>query len=405
MKTIHLIILSAGLFLNQTLKAQWMNISLPSLHTASQASFPDDMHGYVASTSSPYLFRTINGGTSWDSVMLSANAFDVEFISADTGFVIAGTFSQGFLLTTYDGGNSWSSDSLLPGYYGTLVHFVDAQNGYVTTNFSDVLKTTDGGTSWTAVPTGGYCSASDKENTGSDSIVFTGWDGTFAYQGSVLRSDNSGISFTEHIYNVNYTQFFGSHFLTPSFGFAVHNSNWPTLKNYVSKTTNGGMSWDSVVVDTNTAIHYEDVLMINDSEGYVVAGNWPQGTIHHIMGNMSSIEQTVPYGLKRIFRGGNTMFATGDGGLVYKKEITLSVEPTVELITGMYPNPASNFLYIPTELPSTVTLYDLNGRMLKSSFIQPNEVFQLPDVPNGMYIIKMNNGKGISSGKIIIRQD
>lgn len=400
MKKIILILILAS-FTNQ-LFSQWTDISLPSSHSAMYASFPDDMHGYVVSSSSSYIYRTMNGGSSWDSVSLGANAFDVDFISADTGFVIAGTFSQGILLTTYNGGDTWTVDSLLSGYYGTLVQFIDAENGYVTTNFSDVLKTTNGGTTWTAVPTGGYCSASDKEDTGIDSIVFTGWDGTFAYQGSVLRSDNNGISFQEYVYNFTYSQFYGSHFTTPSIGYAVHIAAWPLMKNYISKTIDGGVTWDSVVTDTTSNLQYNDVYMVSDNEGYVVANTWPQGTILHIMGNIASIEQVMPMGLNRIYKGGNTLFATGDGGQVFKKQIPLSIPPQTQPLTGIYPNPATTMIHIPLKETSEVSLLDLHGKVIQTVWLSQGQPMILPSVTPGMYIIRLSSPEGISTAKIII---
>lgn len=403
MKNSILILIAIIWGITAKVNAQWTNISLPSFQSTVYGSFPDALHGYVAATGSSYLFRTVNGGTSWDSISMGAMVFDVDFISADTGFVIAGTFSQGMLMTTYNGGNSWTSDSLLPGYYGTMIQFIDAQNGYVTTNFSDVLKTTDGGNNWTAVPTGGYCSASDKEEPQGDSIVFTGWDGTFAYQGSVLRSDDNGTSFQELIYAVNYTQFRGSHFLTPSIGFTVHNISWPLNKNYLSKTTNGGVTWDSIIVDTTSTLTFEDVFMISSNEGYIVGSNWPSGSIYHLMGSSISLEETVPTGLKRIYKGGNTVFATGDGGLIMKKQIPLSVPTHVQPLTGIYPNPASNFIHIPLKETSDVSLLDMNGKLIQSGLLSEDQLYLIPPVSPGIYILKVSNSEGISTARIVIQ--
>jgi len=72
----------------------------------------------------------------------------------------------------------------------------------------------------------------------------------------------------------------------------------------------------------------------------------------------------------------------------------------------VFPNPASNFINITSELDnSTLCLYDLTGRLiLKQSNLKKSEVKQI-DVSSftkGLYLLKVENEKGQFTSKIVI---
>ena len=119
--------LSLSLTILITTHSQWTDISIPSQWALTQGSFPDDNHGYVVSNYYNYMFRTTNSGATWDSVIIPAGAVDVEFISVDTGFVLINIFSEFSLATTYDRGQSWTTDTLPSGNYCQLMRFISSK--------------------------------------------------------------------------------------------------------------------------------------------------------------------------------------------------------------------------------------------------------------------------------------
>ncbi len=78
---------------------------------------------------------------------------DVYFCNADMGFVVG---SEGLILKTTNGGITWSSYSGLPNYYLNSVYFTDYQTGYIAGDYGIILKTTNGGLNWTALNSGTY---------------------------------------------------------------------------------------------------------------------------------------------------------------------------------------------------------------------------------------------------------
>jgi len=100
------------------------------------------------------VIKTTDGGISWDvqhhaggsGVQLNS----VSFIDAQNGWAAGGTYSSdnNVLLKTIDGGKTWTqikTDATLP--YNS-VYFVDKDTGFVFGEDGIVLRTTDGGYNW-----------------------------------------------------------------------------------------------------------------------------------------------------------------------------------------------------------------------------------------------------------------
>ncbi|MDQ3936332.1 MAG: hypothetical protein M3340_17065 [Actinomycetota bacterium] len=110
--------------------------------------------GYLVRVDGSVL-RTADGGQRFASrTTLPPNAGgppnDAWFTGPDTGVVLTGTDTLGRILRTTDGGNSWSQVATAGALRG--VHFVSPTVGYAVGQNS-VMKTDDGGATWTNVHT------------------------------------------------------------------------------------------------------------------------------------------------------------------------------------------------------------------------------------------------------------
>src|SRR5262249_42734877 len=113
------------------------------------------------------ILRTTDGGATWteqlnisldfDGFSLDPQLFGVSFTDANTGTVVG---SNGTILRTTDGGITWRAQSSGTTYNLLGVSFTDADNGTVvgwgykhipglTFPNGTILRTTDGGTTWT----------------------------------------------------------------------------------------------------------------------------------------------------------------------------------------------------------------------------------------------------------------
>lgn len=142
-----------------------------------------------------YLLRSVDGGDSWSTIDLTAQAgmiLDVKFLDINTGFVFAGSKgdireSEALILKTRDGGKSWrevyrSGRRLENSWKGS---FADARTGYATVQTYDpqraqqvVVKTVDGGEHWSELPL--VQNAKAREFGIGFATARTGWVGTAA---------------------------------------------------------------------------------------------------------------------------------------------------------------------------------------------------------------------------------
>src|SRR5450759_3462037 len=84
----------------------------------------------------------------WSNPLPTGNITnDIHFIDASTGYIIG---EEGTILKTIDGGLTWTSlnSGSSAALYG--ICFLDLNNGYVVGAGGTILKTTDGGDTWTS---------------------------------------------------------------------------------------------------------------------------------------------------------------------------------------------------------------------------------------------------------------
>lgn len=160
----------------------------------------------VLISDNPRILRTTDGGRKWqpvydckvkaevDGLTRGVNcAFQrLHFPTATTGYAISRAVGDaGFVLAkTTDGGVTWSATLVAPGEdgYEGDVHFVDENNGIVRTKDGKILRTEDGGATWTGIP-GSMELKSDLEFADAES----GWG---AYYQKVTYTSNGGRRWT-----------------------------------------------------------------------------------------------------------------------------------------------------------------------------------------------------------------
>ena len=105
----------------------------------------------ISTTISAQTWQVLNSGVP-ATLKVSALCFtgDSQF---DIGYAVGGQYYQtGFVIKTTDGGDTWSAQTVLTNDYATGVSFPTSQVGFVCAQNGKIFKTTDGGTSWTRAP-------------------------------------------------------------------------------------------------------------------------------------------------------------------------------------------------------------------------------------------------------------
>ncbi|MBU0460926.1 MAG: hypothetical protein KJ771_09050 [Nanoarchaeota archaeon] len=130
--------------------------------------FLDANTGWVVGASGDTIYKTTNGGTTnWTAhitgLPASDTLYDVFFLDANNGWAVGSPHdfgvgnTRGLVLRTTNGGSSWSLINSGREESLTAVRFIDANNGWAVckgNNTGAIIKTTDGGLTWTEESTG-----------------------------------------------------------------------------------------------------------------------------------------------------------------------------------------------------------------------------------------------------------
>jgi photosystem II stability/assembly factor-like uncharacterized protein len=92
------------------------------------ASFVDARYGWTVGSGGA-IFRTINGGRSWQpqSSGVTADLFDVKFLDASEGWAVG---ADGTLLHTRDGGLHWTVEPSATPHALERIFFTDRSHGW-----------------------------------------------------------------------------------------------------------------------------------------------------------------------------------------------------------------------------------------------------------------------------------
>jgi len=111
---------------------------------------------------------------------------------SDNGTAVSGNYyTGGIILRTTNGGTTWTSQTsgTINSLYG--VSFTDSDNGTAVGDDGTILRTTDGGATWTQQTSGTTNSLYGVSFTDSENGTAVGM------QGTILRTTNGGVSFVE----------------------------------------------------------------------------------------------------------------------------------------------------------------------------------------------------------------
>jgi len=237
-----------------TAVASGVNSHLLSVH------FPDENTGYVVGTNGTIL-KTTDGGTNWGAPLPSQTSdafYSVFFTDVLNGFAVG---DNGLIRQTSDGGDSWNV--ITPPIVGhfRVVWFLDAQTGFIAGGYpgQDVLlKTTDGGATWNALPPTGNSQA-------IYGVYFTDANTGYAsdFNGNLLRTFDGGFSWS--IQQVSNGHLNSIVFTDANTGYVV---GWDGV---ILKTTDAGSSW--VAQNSGTNVFLSDVKFRDANAGFAVGGD------------------------------------------------------------------------------------------------------------------------------------
>ncbi len=390
MKIHHLLVLLISLVVTSAFAQTWAPLSSGTSEHLISVSFTDDLHGCAVGYGGVIL-KTTNGGASWtpqNSGTLD-RFYSVYFTSAGTGWAVG---DAGLIRKTVDGGASWTAVNPPVSADFRVVGFLDANTGFIGGGFSSalttILKTTDGGNSWMDVSPGNISPQQVVYG-----IFFTSPNIGYAadYDGRILKTTNGGASWTAQTIAPNYN-LHAVYFTDANTGY-VSGGNIPGNSGVILKTINGGNTWSTYSL-TNGFL--TDIKFLDANTGYAIGGNLANNTSIILKttdaGNNWTTENTSSSRqFRAFFPSGQAGYSCGLDGTILK--LSSPGQPCdntfIQSLTNMggsqpniFPDPSGDFYATGMRNDSIVIVrFDQGGSPLWArAFRLGNDVLQIRDM-------------------------
>jgi photosystem II stability/assembly factor-like uncharacterized protein len=225
--------------------------------TLYSVSMADPLNG-IAVGSNGLNYRTQNGWATVDSNLVSTFTAQVcrTVIMKSPTEIFVGA-DQGNILRSSDFGGTWTTIESSTRYYA--LDFANANSGVAVGWRGTVIKTTNGGLTWTELRGLNGFELYDVKMFDASTFYVAGDAGRF------YVTTNGGTSFTERSLPVtNGGASKTLHFLNPQTGFCSGEMG------RIYRTSNAGIQWDSVFTFGTTVNNIEDIAYTDDSVGFAL---------------------------------------------------------------------------------------------------------------------------------------
>lgn len=361
--------------------------------------------GNGSTTGYGVMVKSTDAGATWSAVdigfpVLRLNT--IKFTSPLVGY--AAGFSLNIIKTT-DGGVTWTDlYPNLPEAVKTYVtsqptqefwdiDFMDDDNIYAVGYNGQVLKTSDGGVTWTHKPNFGTGTYRDID-VRSESLAYLALHGN-----NLQKSTDGGMNWANMTYPTVAVHFFSTYFINDNTGFAT---GQPVAgqPGYVLKTTDG-INWTNIALG-NAGQIFNKVVFVNNKTGYIVGNGGKIFTTTDTGDSWSEMTSGTANVLRNFDYSNNVRIAVGDGGVIMRLVDTstsnqqLADNKQLEL----YPNPVKDILNITTNADvKSFTIRDLTGKTLLVYYAQPT--INMAHLSKGIYLLQVQTAKGLIEKKVM----
>ncbi len=361
--------------------------------------------GNGSTTGYGVMVKSTDAGATWSAVdigfpVLRLNT--IKFTSPLVGY--AAGFSLNIIKTT-DGGVTWTDlYPNLPEAVKTYVtsqptqefwdiDFMDDDNIYAVGYNGQVLKTSDGGVTWTHKPNFGTGTYRDID-VRSESLAYLALHGN-----NLQKSTDGGMNWANMTYPTVAVHFFSTYFINDNTGFAT---GQPVAgqPGYVLKTTDG-INWTNTALG-NAGQIFNKVVFVNNKTGYIVGNGGKIFTTTDTGDSWSEMTSGTANVLRNFDYSNNVRIAVGDGGVIMRLVDTstsnqqLADNKQLEL----YPNPVKDILNITTNADvKSFTIRDLTGKTLLVYYAQPT--INMAHLSKGIYLLQVQTAKGLIEKKVM----
>jgi len=251
----------------------------------------------------------------WEMVHSQANInlFSLLFLNDSIGFCAGGTIDEGIMLKTTDGGESWTPT----GPAGAKLFYSVRQLSdslLLTTGYGgEIWRSTTAGESWVKIISPGNAWLTGSYALGPNTMVACGLDGTIwrtANQGSNWVVQNSGTQ----------SWLLDAHFLNAQIGYVCGTSDM------LLRTQNGGQNWARIPSPANGTYHSvwnfsRDTIYLATSAGFVMRSYTSgESWSNFFLGSMALRRLYFQDQLHGWVVGNRCIFSTDNGGNTWQNE-------------------------------------------------------------------------------------
>jgi photosystem II stability/assembly factor-like uncharacterized protein len=363
--------------------------------------------------------RTTDGGTTW----LNGNpnpgiiTGDIKNIDATDGDNALATTSQSintFIYKTTNGGNNWVQVYSQNSGFINGIHMVSATNGFAfgdpIANVWNILTTTNGGTTWTPLPTA-PAALIGEQGFPNGFFVLPPYIWFGAFFGNAYRTTNNGINWTSHQTTGINGFVYAFHFNTPSLGLA---SSISMIKSTDSGTTYFPLSAPGLGNITAIEGSENDFWFVR---GYEIYRSTNAGNNWSLVNTNANTQRDIDFPDNST--GCLTGWVVGHAGTITKMSAMLTgTETNQNTVTENYslkqnyPNPFNPVTNITYSLPKSgnvnIKIFDLSGREIQTlvnEFKNPGTYiisFDASDLASGLYFYKMTTANYSETKSMIL---
>ncbi|MFZ4622448.1 MAG: YCF48-related protein [Bacteroidota bacterium] len=354
--------------LDNALKPELLNLAFSNKDTATCVGYEYTSVNFADGK----IYQTTNGGTSWTLRQTSVNypMYTVTFPTPSVGYASG---QYGTIYKTEDYGTTWHSKNI--SFLGKILglYFLSPTYGVAVGDSGAAFVTGDGGTNWLRKNTGtlttlNYLTFKRMPPPDTSLVGFA-----VGNNGVVLRTSNDGQTWTA-VPSFTTASLYGVHFIDKKAGWVAGSAST------VYKTTDGGANWVKQTLPASTTL--QSIFFSNERKGFAVG--WYGGIYGTTNGGDQWFKQTVtPNSLYNVsFVDTATGWILGDGGTILKTATgtVTSIRgsdagqaiPSTYVLEQNYPNPFNPATTIRFGIPEasnvTVVVYDILGRTVAQLF-------------------------------------
>jgi len=402
----YLLIIS--LLLSHYSYAQWTSVASGTTADLNDVYFFDEDTGFVAGDGLT-LRKTVNGGISWSNVTIDnsvtgGNINKISFNQNKTiGMAIVEENNNSFFLRTTDGGSNWTAIHQVAGKMKSIA-FYETDKILIAGDIGEIYKSETAGLTWNLFNSNIFSNLSDI-SCATTQICYSCSDAATIHKtinaASAWNTSSSGTA-------IKYTSVFA---ISADSVFAVGYTASDSA--YLVNTYNGGTAWFAPLY---MGVEYlNDIFFANRLTGYAVGGSPIAGSNSQYIakttdGGYSWVQQNeaTQKELSAVFfTDALTGFAVGANGTIIKTTnggVTGIAEKTIDKNLSLYPNPVNDYVEVKLESlkSASYSITDMNGKVImkgemKTSDTKINCAFLMP----GNYVLIIQQQEKIFSGQFL----